>query len=417
MACYVASGLGLLLTTSYLGLRRYLRQRKLKMPVAMTGTWLALGGGLIVVLMVVGALLPRPYGEYQLFNITPLGSKPRKASEYAIKRDDPGTGQGRSSTDQAKDDQKAESGSGTKPDSKDGGSGQGKASDGNSGSQGKSGQGQGKGKQGQGKNKSGNQSGKSNSKQGDQKGQGGDQEAKKDKESDSQQGDDDNQNKDEEEKNEGGGSSSSKDSNDNKSKSSSGSSSSSSNPVMNALSKIGWVATALKWIVFSVLALIVLYFLLTSGLKFLANFTDWAKRLLAWWQGLFQRKEKATSGTTEGEEEEILSTPLPFASFHNPFLDGRAEQLTPAELARYSFEALQSWAWEHDFARQQGETPIEFAERLAAEVPAFENEVRRLASLYARVAYARGTLTPASVPPLRQFWERLEAVVERPVSA
>src|SRR5262245_57117397 len=47
-AVYVGSGLGLLLTTSFLGLRRYLRQRKLKMPVAMTATWMGLGAVLIV---------------------------------------------------------------------------------------------------------------------------------------------------------------------------------------------------------------------------------------------------------------------------------------------------------------------------------------------------------------------------------
>src|SRR5262249_23137892 len=39
LCIYVASGLGLLLTTSFLGLRRYLRQRKLNMPKAITAAW------------------------------------------------------------------------------------------------------------------------------------------------------------------------------------------------------------------------------------------------------------------------------------------------------------------------------------------------------------------------------------------
>ena len=39
---------------SWLGLRRYLRQRKLQMPPAMTGLWVALGTALIVVLLVGG---------------------------------------------------------------------------------------------------------------------------------------------------------------------------------------------------------------------------------------------------------------------------------------------------------------------------------------------------------------------------
>ena len=47
MSLYVGCGLGLLLTTCFLGLRRYLRQRRLQMPAAMTGVWLTAGGGLI----------------------------------------------------------------------------------------------------------------------------------------------------------------------------------------------------------------------------------------------------------------------------------------------------------------------------------------------------------------------------------
>ena len=55
MALYVGSGLGLLLTTCFLSLRRYLRQRRLRMPAAMTFAWLSAGGGLIVALLVIGA--------------------------------------------------------------------------------------------------------------------------------------------------------------------------------------------------------------------------------------------------------------------------------------------------------------------------------------------------------------------------
>src|SRR5262249_46998735 len=43
LCVYVACALGLLLTTSFLGLRRYLRQRRLEMPVAMAGAWLTMG--------------------------------------------------------------------------------------------------------------------------------------------------------------------------------------------------------------------------------------------------------------------------------------------------------------------------------------------------------------------------------------
>src|SRR5262249_26804162 len=58
---YVGCGLGLLLTTCFLGLRRYLRQKRLTMPAAMTGAWLGLGAALVIGLIVHGAGLPLHY--------------------------------------------------------------------------------------------------------------------------------------------------------------------------------------------------------------------------------------------------------------------------------------------------------------------------------------------------------------------
>ena len=99
MIVYVGCGLGLLLTTCFLGLRRYLRQRRLRMPAAMTGAWLTAGGLLIVALLVIGAVLPRPDAEYSLFNLSPAKSPKRGASKYAMKGDRPGEGEGRPGAD------------------------------------------------------------------------------------------------------------------------------------------------------------------------------------------------------------------------------------------------------------------------------------------------------------------------------
>src|SRR5207253_6550206 len=84
MAVYVGSGLGLLLTTCFLGLRRYLRQRNLKMPAAMAGVWVLLGGALIGAFLLIGALLPRPGAPVPLLEWTGLtSSQSRKASAQA----------------------------------------------------------------------------------------------------------------------------------------------------------------------------------------------------------------------------------------------------------------------------------------------------------------------------------------------
>ena len=85
LCVYVACGLGLLLTTSFLGLRRYLRQRRLEMPVAMAGTWLTTGAVLIVAILIFTALVPRPNAEYSISRLPwEATSSEHDASKFAV---------------------------------------------------------------------------------------------------------------------------------------------------------------------------------------------------------------------------------------------------------------------------------------------------------------------------------------------
>ncbi len=424
MVCYVGSGLGLLLTTSYLGLRRYLRQRKLRMPLPMTRMWLVLGGSLVVLMLVVGALMPRPYAEYQIVNLTQAGSKDLKSAKYALKKDSAGKGKGDPSSDPTRSDKTAEDGQGkqrddksvqTQGDGKSPGNQQGKS--GASGKQKGNQQGNNKDQQSdnQDSQKSQSESGKKDDQQGDQ--DKGDQS----KDENAQQRNSEDKGKDDKQKSKASNPAADKDPRKDQSSQNTGrskSQDSSNSPSFSSVLKS--LATLLKWIVFGILALAFLFFLLRSGLKFLANFTTWAQRLLAaldaWWKNLFGRKETVADPVT-GEAKQVRKRPRPFSSFSNPFRDGTAAHFSPDELATYSFDALQSWAWEHGLARGPEETPLEFAERFTSEVPALETEVRGLAGMYARVAYARGRLTSNCLTLLSQFWQRLEAVDDRPLSA
>ena len=96
LAVYVASALGLLLTTSFLGLRRYLRQRNLKMPAAMSRTWLATGTAIVMALLCLALLLPQPQGEYSVNALVDkIDTKLREASRFAVVRGDRAKGEGR----------------------------------------------------------------------------------------------------------------------------------------------------------------------------------------------------------------------------------------------------------------------------------------------------------------------------------
>jgi hypothetical protein len=276
MAVYVASTLGLLLTTSFLGLRRYLRQRKLKMPVAMTAKWMGLGGALIVAFVVIGALIPRPYSETPVWNPTRAVTGDRKASQYAQVQSGGAKGEGRTGDQTTKGDGQA-TGKGGEP------GGKGKSGEAKSGSGDKKGDnGSGGDKQG---DKSGDQAG-NKSQAGKESQDGGKQANAKDADG--------------------------KDGKDSNSKSGDNSSASSASKTLAS------IANVLKWVVFAVVALVVIFVMFRHGLSFLSNFMPWAKNLLAavdaWWKGLFGVKESA-----EGElkkKAEVSTCPSPLLFLH-----------------------------------------------------------------------------------------------------
>jgi hypothetical protein len=413
MTVYVACGLGLLLTTCFLGLRRYLRQKRLQMPATMTGVWLTSGATLVVALLVLGALLPRPHAEYGLRDLVdPVGSAKRKASKMALKGDSPGEGRGdpgatgrdgKEPGGQTKEKGKApgqdkDKGSG-KGDSKDG-QGKSDSSQGKSDSSGKQNKGDSSGKQ----NK-GDSSGKQNKGDAGEKGQ-------KSEQRDGQK-DNDRRSGGNQTKNAAKGMDKMQEAH---------SKSRSSSPRLASLQEIlKRVGPWLKWIVFAVMAVLVCVAVFRGALGFLANFTSWAKRLLeAWnrfWANLFGGRRQESAGDGEEEAGEQAEPPVPFSAFRNPFDSGKAERMTPRQLVRYSFEALEAWSREHDLARRDDETAQEFVDRVGNEIPGLETEAQRLAQLLARAEYAQGELPSSTAAVLRGFWERLERVALAPLSA
>jgi hypothetical protein len=115
LVVYMAAALGLLVTTSFLGLRRYLRQRYLQMPASIAFAWVKFGGG-IAILIVVGALfVPRPGANafWSAFR-RQADYRLRQASQYAAGRNPHGEGEGRAGkeTGAKKNEKQADSDSG-----------------------------------------------------------------------------------------------------------------------------------------------------------------------------------------------------------------------------------------------------------------------------------------------------------------
>jgi hypothetical protein len=402
MAVYVGSALGLLVTTTLMGLRRYLADRKATIPTAMTAAWLGTGGVLILLFIGVGALLPRPHSETPLFTFQKGGKKDRQASKNAVVKDNSaGKGDGAAGKRQ-----EAGDGEKTAKGGREGGKGQGNSSqgsgskDGNKGSQGNQ-----NGDQGGG-DKKGDQSGD----RGDQRGQTNNQ-ANKDRQNQNGPNRGKQDHSGEPEKGEGEGDKADGEGDEGDGSSESGSSSEKFQQLSQGLEKVSGV---IKWIVFAVLAVAVVIGVLYFGLKYLANFTGWARGLLDWVKGLFGRKPQSKKGAGAEDEpaEGKVDRPPPFAAFSNPFTDGTARRRETRELTEYTFAALDAWAWDHDAGRPPEETPAEFATRVGEGYPRLEAGAADAANLYVRATFSRGELPKDTRQRLAKVWAALEGTTE-----
>ena len=93
---YMLAAMGLLLATSFLGLRRYLRQRYLPMPPMIALSWVRFGTGLAAFVLITALLLPRP-GANEAWQTMrrEVDHEIRQASDYALRFSPHGSGQGR----------------------------------------------------------------------------------------------------------------------------------------------------------------------------------------------------------------------------------------------------------------------------------------------------------------------------------
>lgn len=395
-AAYVGSSLGLLLTTSFLGLRRYLRQRKLPMPRAITGLWLGLGTALVLLFLVVGALLPRPYSETPIWNLNRLVSADRQASKNAVLGNSPGKGQGAAGPQKQSD-----SGQPVKPGDGQSGSANGQSGDKSGGStKGSGGKESGGQKGANGKQSGGKKQGAG--KEGAQKKQGGD---KKDGGGDAGEKSDNSSGEQEpEEKNDEQGGS--------KQEGSTAGNSGRTFPETGLGKLLESVAALFKWVVFIIVALVVVAFLVYAALKYFGNFSPWASNLLKawsdWWRRLFEKKAAAVPVAAAAPSKPVRR---PFRSYSNPFEVGDAAGRSDAELIEYSFSAFEAWAADRNHGRRADETPLEFASRLSNTFRSLEGHPHNLAVLVARLAYGGGALPREVRTTLELFWINLSSTM------
>lgn len=96
LVAYFAAACGLLLSTSFLGMRRYLRQRSVKMPGNIAGSWMFFGAGIGGFVLLLAVFAPRPGAGAAWMEFSgKIDSFIQNASETAMRFNPTGIGKGR----------------------------------------------------------------------------------------------------------------------------------------------------------------------------------------------------------------------------------------------------------------------------------------------------------------------------------
>ncbi len=431
LAMYLFSSLSLLVTTSFLGLRRYLRQRNVDMPTNVSIGWIS--GGLLLICLVIGIAFLAPVPgqwiasiEVPEFEFLKPSGDDIEASQYGWGDEAAGKKGENAATTSSDDNDEAKEIDGTKPQegAPPGDAGDGKQKDGPAG------------KQTGGDKQEGKPSPQEGAKNQDGKPQPSDQgettpnpdsndsksQSKEDKKSDSPPPSNSDTAKSDAENSEESPKSESEDSKTppdppQEPKPAQGEKSEDSPtseveepaetqtpsepepPTSNFMESIGeWIQTMMslfKWIIAAVLAVIVFVFVRRN----------W-QSLLDWWNSLwFRQGDSIAESSARSTEGEMVAPPRPFSSFRNPV----GVEKDPRRVVVITFQAFEAWTREHGASRRKDETPTEFLQRVAVSLPHLSDSALRVVDAYNRIVYGGGSATSVDVTDAGHVWTQMSS--------
>ncbi|MEO1524960.1 MAG: DUF4129 domain-containing protein [Planctomycetota bacterium] len=138
------------------------------------------------------------------------------------------------------------------------------------------------------------------------------------------------------------------------------------------------------------------------------------ERILAWWHSLFEKGGSQLGFEAEGPAAEIAAPPKPFASFRNPI--GREKD--PRRIILITCQAFDAWARERGFPRSQDETPSSYIERLrsvrlpgevSSVVAPVEPSCIRIGNAYDRIVFGRGGASERDLKAAAEVWKHMSA--------
>jgi hypothetical protein len=377
---YLFFSLGLLVSTSFLGLRRYLRQRKVEMPLSLT--WIWIGGGIagVALVLLIVSLIPLPSGSQGLMDL-PF----RMDTETSLRPSQ--WGQGSEGKKEEPDDSQASKTPGdqsSKSISDAAVPGGKEPSDAKGDHKSKS------------ESKSKTLKDDPNSKASPSSNEKGDSKKSRSNESLNPSLD-----KDKEK------SKTAPQKNDIEKSKVQSQDPMPPNPERSmSISLSGGWENLLRWLVSGLLLVVIAYVAIRYRDEIHQAWLD----LAAYWRGLFGVRSADSPASKVASNEEPLSLVRQkiFTDFENPF-SRKASRWSPQRILLHFFEALEAWGLERRMARSAEETPEEYLRRLASKFPDQAESLHRFTQLYNRTAYANTSADPNEVKRLASLWEWLTA--------
>ena len=453
---YVIAAMGLLLSTSFIGLRRYLRFRHIDMPPVVVRRWFGFGGVLLFVLAIGTLAIPRPAAEYSLAQAPGVHLEPGEktesdspdtedqrpdASRVSVGQFEPGRdtqdadraiidAKGKHVGDEVRSD-----GSGPPADA----DGNGKGDAVQEGAEGGGAKNDNTAKNSDpAKNgtesetktrpKDGNPKGDSSKNSGSPKMETSNDDDPAEKGNSAKNGDFTKnkvsseskskidpkaESKSESPKSE----SQPKDKSDSKSKASESTSKSEPTPAKSDSSRSSWSFPKIsltggwvKWALYLLAAVAIIYLLVTNRVALRDGWREFMRELREFFARWFggRKREQDTPDEAILESSPLTIPYRRLAEFVDPFVSGAVRQWSAPKLLSESFGALQAWGRENGVPRGDEETIHEYATRLASLDHRVGPEAVTLANLYGRTIYFPSSPpAPDQLEPLRQFWVQI----------
>jgi hypothetical protein len=438
LALYLGAALSLLVTTSFLGLRRYLRQRSVEMPASVTLGWIKFGVLLVGGVLLLALILPRPGANNTWKTLTyRIEHKEHKASDYALPFNPPGEGEG-TPTDQpiernrpGIDSRKAPAGGGsqsTRNDNRNPSNSRNQsdrpASDGNgsgAGNQGSDGQGNpsGDGSRSDDNNRTSEKKTirlkdvvpNSGADQPNEKEQpaGGGGTGEPNGNGPGGQVISDNQSQ--------GSNKGAKESQRNEQKQQKPTiadnkapeqpepqqpenTSQTPKPPSQLLSKL------LRVLVILALAALFIWLLVRYRKVIAEMIRTFIAAVREFFRKFFNFRRRKSAPEAE-ESPSPAPTLEPFAAYENPFVTGKDKTWPPERLLFYTYEAVQAWAKEQGIEMKPQQTPREFCRELIERFPDFGPELEQFSFYYGHAAFAKRLPDDFETESLRRLWQYL----------